>query len=178
MHKSELIREVHDRTNNKLAMKELDLRWILNCSMYWLHSSWCFSFIDGICYTYFKIKKKHFRCYLYLLWLHVLFMWFVTMCLMWCRIILEVDSMKRLVIIFFTVLPIALFANDSQCYSIKNSDQKNYCLALAKNKDSYCYSIQESDSKNLCLAQVKNQKSYCYSIKASDSKNQCLAVVK
>ena len=69
-------------------------------------------------------------------------------------------------------------ANDSHCYSIKNSDQKNYCLALAKHHDSYCYSIQESDTKNLCLAQIKNQKSYCYSIKASDSKNQCLAVVK
>jgi hypothetical protein len=69
-------------------------------------------------------------------------------------------------------------ANDSHCYSIKNSDQRNYCLALAKHQDSYCYSIQESDSKNLCLAQVKNQKSYCYSIKASDSKNQCLAMVK
>jgi hypothetical protein len=69
-------------------------------------------------------------------------------------------------------------ANDSHCYSIKNSDQKNYCLALAKHQDSYCYSIQESDSKNLCLAQIKNQKSYCYSIKASDSKNQCLALVK
>jgi len=69
-------------------------------------------------------------------------------------------------------------ANDSHCYSIKNSDQKNYCLALAKHQDSYCYSIQESDSKNLCLAQVKNQKSYCYSIKVSDSKNQCLAQVK
>jgi hypothetical protein len=69
-------------------------------------------------------------------------------------------------------------ASDSHCYSIKNSDQKNYCLALAKHQDSYCYSIQESDSKNLCLAQVKNQKSYCYSIKTRDSKNQCLAVVK
>ena len=69
-------------------------------------------------------------------------------------------------------------ANDSHCYSIKNSDQKNYCLALAKHQDSYCYSIQESDSKNLCLAQIKNQKSYCHSIKASDSKNQCLAMVK
>lgn len=80
-------------------------------------------------------------------------------------------------IILLLTTPIAQ-ANDSHCYSIKNSDQKNYCLALAKHQDSYCYSIHESDSKNLCLAQVKNQKSYCYSIKASDSKNQCLAVVK
>ena len=69
-------------------------------------------------------------------------------------------------------------ANESNCYSIQNSDAKNSCLALAKNQDSYCYSIRESDAKNLCLAQVKNQKSYCYSIKASDTKNQCLAVVK
>ena len=69
-------------------------------------------------------------------------------------------------------------ASDSHCYSIKNSDQKNYCLALAKHQDSYCYSIQESDSKNLCLAQVKNQKSYCYSIKSTDAKNQCLAIAK
>ena len=80
-------------------------------------------------------------------------------------------------IILLLIIPIAQ-ANDSHCYSIKNSDQKNYCLALAKHQDSYCYSIQESDTKNLCLAQIKNQKSYCYSIKASDSKNQCLAVVK
>ena len=80
-------------------------------------------------------------------------------------------------IILLLTTPIAQ-ANDSHCYSIKNSDQKNYCLALAKHQDSYCYSIHESDSKNLCLAQVKNQKSYCYSIKASDSKNQCLAVIK
>jgi len=98
--------------------------------------------------------------------------------LMWCRTTSEIDSMKRLLVIFFTVLPIASFANESHCYSIKNSDQKNYCLALAKHQVSYCYSLQESDSKNLCLAQIKNQKSYCYSIKASDSKNQCLAMVK
>lgn len=69
-------------------------------------------------------------------------------------------------------------ANDSHCYSIKNFDQKNSCLALAKHQDSYCYSIRESDSKNLCLAQIKNQKSYCYSIKSNETKNQCLALVK
>ena len=69
-------------------------------------------------------------------------------------------------------------ANESHCYSIKNSDAKNSCLALAKHQDSYCYSIRESDAKNLCLAQIKNQKSYCYSIKSNDTKNQCLALVK
>ena len=69
-------------------------------------------------------------------------------------------------------------ANDSYCHSIRNSDQKNFCLALAKNQDSYCYSIREPDSKNLCLAQTKNQKSYCYSIKTSDIKNHCIAILK
>ena len=69
-------------------------------------------------------------------------------------------------------------ANDSHCYSIRNSDQKNFCLALVKKQDTYCYSIREPDSKNLCLAQIKNQKSYCYSIKTSDIKNHCIAILK
>ena len=69
-------------------------------------------------------------------------------------------------------------ANDSHCYSIRNFDQKNFCLALVKKQDTYCYSIHEPDSKNLCLAQIKNQKSYCYSIKTSDIKNHCLAIQK
>jgi hypothetical protein len=69
-------------------------------------------------------------------------------------------------------------ASESYCYSIKNSDSKNYCLANAKNQKSYCYSIQESDTKNFCLAKVGHQKSYCYSIRANDPKNQCLALFK
>ncbi len=69
-------------------------------------------------------------------------------------------------------------ANESNCYSIQNSDAKNSCLALAKHQESYCYSIRESDAKNMCLAQIKNQKSYCYSIKSSDTKNQYLALVR
>lgn len=69
-------------------------------------------------------------------------------------------------------------ASESHCYSIKDADQKNHCLALAKRKDSYCYSIRAQDGKNLCLAQTKGQKSYCYSIRSSDTKNQCLALAR
>jgi hypothetical protein len=69
-------------------------------------------------------------------------------------------------------------ANDSHCYSIKNADQKNFCIALVKKYGSYCYNISESDSKHMCLAQIKNQKSYCYSIQSHDVKNHCLALLK
>ncbi len=69
-------------------------------------------------------------------------------------------------------------AGESNCYSIKDADQKNHCLALAKRQDSYCYSIRADDAKNLCLAQTKGQKSYCYSIRSSDTKNQCLALTR
>jgi len=68
-------------------------------------------------------------------------------------------------------------ANESNCYAIKNTDQKNHCLAIAKAQNSYCYSIHESDLKNTCLGQVGNSKSYCYAIQSSDSKNKCLALV-
>ena len=92
------------------------------------------------------------------------------------------DILKRLMesvfLIASTTFPLIALSSDSHCYSIKNRDQKNYCIALAKQQGSYCYSIQESDSKNLCLAQVKNQPNYCYNIKSSDSKNQCLSSVR
>lgn len=69
-------------------------------------------------------------------------------------------------------------ADTSRCYNIKNSDRKNFCLAIAKGERSYCYSIHEDDTKNFCLAQLNNQKSYCHSIRAQDTKNECLAVVR
>jgi hypothetical protein len=69
------------------------------------------------------------------------------------------------------------FANSSNCYAIKNTDAKNFCLAISQQQASYCYSIKENDEKNMCLAQVKKHKSSCYSIKSSDQKNQCLALV-
>lgn len=74
--------------------------------------------------------------------------------------------------------PLAAWPNESRCYSIRDADQKNHCLAMAKGQSSYCYSIRDSDLKNVCLAQTKSQKSYCYSIRASDLKNQCLALVR
>jgi hypothetical protein len=69
------------------------------------------------------------------------------------------------------------FANSSNCYAIKNTDAKNFCLAISQQQASYCYSIRENDEKNMCLAQVKKHKPSCYSIKSSDQKNQCLALV-
>jgi len=69
-------------------------------------------------------------------------------------------------------------ASESQCYSIRDNDRKNLCLASVKQQPSYCYSIQESDTKNVCLAQVKGQRSYCYSVRNADLKNQCLAMVR
>lgn len=66
----------------------------------------------------------------------------------------------------------------ADCYVIKDSDGKNYCLAKSKNQSSYCYVINNSDMKNNCLAQLKSQRSYCYNIKSNDLKNECLALVK
>jgi hypothetical protein len=69
-------------------------------------------------------------------------------------------------------------AAHADCYSIKDNDNKNLCLAKTKNQSGYCYSINDHDSKNSCLAQVKQQRNYCYNIRNSDLKNECLALVK
>ena len=89
--------------------------------------------------------------------------------------------MRNFAFFFFSYLYLIATShavNDSHCYSIKSSDQKNFCLALVKKQDAYCYSIREADSKNICLAQTNNQKNYCYSIQSSDIKNHCLAILK
>ncbi|SDT86655.1 hypothetical protein SAMN05216296_0030 [Pseudomonas pohangensis] len=65
--------------------------------------------------------------------------------------------------------------NPALCYSIKNQDQKNQCLAVTQNQKALCYSIKDSDMKNACLAQVGGEQSRCYSIKDREQKERCLA---
>lgn len=69
-------------------------------------------------------------------------------------------------------------ANESACYSIRDADRKNMCLAQAKRQESYCYAIRNADDKHMCLAVVKNRRSDCHSIRSNDQKNMCLAQVK
>ena len=85
--------------------------------------------------------------------------------------------MKRitLLVLLTALLPSAGWADSSKCYSIKDSDMKNDCLASTKNDKSKCYSIRDADTKNSCLARVGKEKSKCYSIKDKDDKQSCLA---
>ena len=71
--------------------------------------------------------------------------------------------------------PDVCWADASNCYSIKDADLKNSCLAVTKNEKARCYSIKDRDLKNGCLAQVGNETSRCYSIKDRDQKQRCLA---
>ena len=67
-------------------------------------------------------------------------------------------------------------ASETDCYSIKDQDRKNLCLATSKRQVSYCYAIKNADSKNMCLARVDLKKSNCHSIKDKDSQKECLAM--
>ena len=69
-------------------------------------------------------------------------------------------------------------AAGSDCYSIKDADRKNLCLATSTNQQSYCHAIRDGDGKNMCLARLSRQKSYCYSIKAGDARAECLAFMR
>jgi hypothetical protein len=64
----------------------------------------------------------------------------------------------------------------ADCYSIKDSDNNNICLAKTKNQSGYCYSVRDGDIKNNCLAEVKQKRSYCYNIRSNELKNECLAL--
>lgn len=60
--------------------------------------------------------------------------------------------MKKLILLSLLVLSTHAFADASNCYSIQDRDQKNFCLAIVSKQKSYCYSILSRDDKNACLA--------------------------
>jgi len=88
------------------------------------------------------------------------------------------QDMKFAILILNLIFALSAWANSTACFSIKDLDRKNVCLAMSKKQNSYCYSVKEPDAKNVCLANVMQQHSYCYSIKVHDMKQQCLAQVK
>lgn len=85
--------------------------------------------------------------------------------------------MRKIFSFIFLVImePSISFADSAQCYSIKNSDLKYYCLAAEKNSSSQCYAIKNPNLKNSCLARTRKQKIYCYKIQSTDQKHQCLS---
>lgn len=46
------------------------------------------------------------------------------------------------------IMPAFAFADTSRCYSIKDQDSKNLCLAREEDEKSRCYSVKDSDMKN------------------------------
>ena len=90
------------------------------------------------------------------------------------RVWAHMQTLLRVMLLLLLTPPAV--AASSTCYSIKDADRKNLCLATSTNQQSYCYSIRDNDSKNMCLARLTLQKSHCYSIKAHDTKSECLAL--
>lgn len=70
-----------------------------------------------------------------------------------------------------------VMAGDSACFSIKNADQRAYCLGLARQNHDYCYRIKDADRRNECLAITKGARYRCHAIKDADSRKGCLAQV-
>ena len=63
--------------------------------------------------------------------------------------------MKKILMIICCIALLPTMAKAS-CYQIKNSDDKNYCLAKLKGQRTYCYQIKASDKKNECLTFINN----------------------
>lgn len=68
-------------------------------------------------------------------------------------------------------------ADASACYSIKNADERAYCLGLARQNHEYCYRIKDGDRRNECLAKTKGSRDHCHAINDHDSRKACLALI-
>lgn len=70
------------------------------------------------------------------------------------------------------------FKQESNCFSIIDDENlRNHCLGVVKGTESNCFSItiDYEDSRNFCLGSVKKNQSYCFDIKSKDLKNACIA---
>lgn len=67
-------------------------------------------------------------------------------------------------------------ADASACHSIKDADERAYCLAQARQNHDYCYRIKDADRRNECLAETKGSRDRCYAIKDHDRRKSCLAL--
>ncbi len=79
--------------------------------------------------------------------------------------------MKYLMLLL--LLPQFAWADDGHCYKIKDFDNKNYCLAIAKGQESYCAKIAKNALLNLCMAELTRQIGYCDQIKMADEAANC-----
>jgi hypothetical protein len=76
-------------------------------------------------------------------------------------------------LLFFLFLPQLSWAGDGHCYAMKDLNNRNYCLGIAKKQESYCNKIDKNSMQYLCLAELTKQKSYCEKITAVDDANNC-----
>ena len=81
-----------------------------------------------------------------------------------------ITTLRSLLVVVSTLLPLSAHAAD--CYSIKDPDLKNHCLATTKHEPYYCYRIKAPDQKNACLAETKSEQSNCYRIQDPDQRNR------
>lgn len=67
-------------------------------------------------------------------------------------------------------------ADASACYSIKDADERAYCLGEARQNRDYCYRIKDGDRRNECLAKTKGSSDRCHAIKDQERRKTCLAL--
>ena len=72
------------------------------------------------------------------------------------------DALRAATLVALATLLTATTTRASDCYSIKDPDQRNQCLAEAQGQPSYCYSIRDPDERARCLAASKSEPSRCY----------------
>jgi len=69
-------------------------------------------------------------------------------------------------------------ADASACHSIKDADERAYCLGLSRKNHDYCYRIKNGDRRNECLAKTKESRDNCHAIKDHDRRKACLALTR
>ncbi len=57
--------------------------------------------------------------------------------------------------VFTVMMAMQGIGGQSDCASIKDSDRRNYCMAMVTHKSTYCASIKDHDLRHMCYAMTK-----------------------
>ena len=86
--------------------------------------------------------------------------------------------MKKLSCTLLVCLPLWAFAQQQDCETLPDNDDKAMCAAMQQKATRFCDTMSSSDKNFLCMAKVQPNSYTCEKINSSGLRSECLLHVK
>jgi hypothetical protein len=73
----------------------------------------------------------------------------------------------------FLALTNSAFAGEADCVQLRDTDQRNLCMAQSTRNETYCAAINNEDQRRYCRALVSNRQADCVPISNQELRTYC-----